>query len=285
MIEHIDILKTALIQEFYQLYDYYYEDEIYACTLVFNKYLSIDYLAVSTKRSMFSEDEDSKQYLSPSDQWNVPKWRYRSSPAVDSGLTKFKFILADYFNSQHSFGNPLLDNPQPDASNNLDILLNAFKQAKEALVDSYGLDIDQILFFISIPTQPEIELQSARYLNPENRLLLNFLKIKEPKKQTEHPTSKRFKLTQADKDMLIDIAQLVEVEPYDYLQVAQAAYMLTLEPHFIDTNIYIQKLVQTIAAMPSGERGSCEMPKKEILARLSQFYHLSNFAQHPADSL
>ena len=285
MIEHIAILKNALIQEFYQLYDYYYEDEIYACTLVFNKYMLIDYLAVSTKRSIFSEEEDRKQYLAPKDQWNVRKWRYRSSPSLDSGLTKFKFILSDYFKSQHSFGNPLLDTPSIDAHNNLDVLLNAFKQAKEALVDSYGLDIDQILFFISLPSQPEIEIQSARFLNPENRLFLNFLKIKEPKITEKQEQNKRFRLSQTDKDMLIDLAQLAEVEPYDYLQVAQSAYLLTLEPHFVDCNIYIQKLVQTIAAMPSGEKGNCAMQKHEILSRISQFYHESYFAQQSADSI
>ncbi len=52
MIVHIDILKTALISRVLsKLYDYYYERRnSHACTLVFNKYLSIDYLAVSTKR-------------------------------------------------------------------------------------------------------------------------------------------------------------------------------------------------------------------------------------------
>ena len=47
----------------------------------------------------------------------------------------------------------------------------------------------------------------------------------------------KLKLQQVDKDLLIDLAQLLEVEPYDYLSIAHEAYLLTLEPSFITWSV------------------------------------------------
>lgn len=276
MLEHINLLKNALIEEFYQLYQQYNQDHIYAYTLVFNDYLLIDYLAISTQRSIFAEHEDHAQYLTQSDRWNVSKWRYKSSSAQNIALNHFKDIPSDYFKVQHSFDNPLLNTTSHQSSNNYQILLDAFKQAKDAFVNSYQLNPNQTLFFMSMPTQPEIEIHSAQYLNPEHELLQSFLTDRQPQQNAIQQTN-RFKLSQADKDMLIDLAQLAEVEPYNELQVSHAAFLLTLEPHFIDTNIYIQKLIQTIASMPTGQKESCALQKDELLNRINQFYHLSQF--------
>ena len=64
MPEHTTLLKQVLIEEFQQLYQHYKNDDIYACALVFNEYLQIDYLAISTQRSIYAEHEDRAQYLS-----------------------------------------------------------------------------------------------------------------------------------------------------------------------------------------------------------------------------
>ena len=55
MLDHLDTLKEVLIKEFYQLYDHYSDDEIYACSLVFDEFLRVDYLAISTERSIFND--------------------------------------------------------------------------------------------------------------------------------------------------------------------------------------------------------------------------------------
>ena len=73
MLEHIENLKNTLIQEFFQLYEQYEQDQIYACALVLNEYLGFEYLAISTRRSLFSEQEDPAQYLSDHDKWSVQK--------------------------------------------------------------------------------------------------------------------------------------------------------------------------------------------------------------------
>ena len=95
MLEHIQNLKNTLIQEFFQLYEQYEQDQIYACVLVFNEYLGVDYLAVSSQRNLFNEQEDEAQYLSEVNKWNIEKWRYRTQANNSSGLHQFKNIFAD----------------------------------------------------------------------------------------------------------------------------------------------------------------------------------------------
>jgi hypothetical protein len=268
MLEHLPLLKDALIHEFYQLYDRYYEDEIYGCALVFNEYLMLDHLTIATKRSLFAEHEDYAQFLAQEDKWNVSKWRFRSSSS-DNRLNEFKALLADYFQRRHFFGTPLQQQNLAEL-NNLDLLLNAYKQAKEALVDSYGLDVDQILFFVSMPAQPNIETSSAAFLNGSSQLLQEFMQAKQ-QRQVAHDPARLKKLTQADKDMLVDIAQLARLDPFDYMQIANQAYILTLDSTFTDINPYIQKLVQTISAMDTDPQFA--LTREEILERIDQFYN------------
>lgn len=64
---------------------------------------------------------------------------------------------------------------------------------------------------------------------------------------------------------------MLAMEPYDYLQVAQDAYLLTLESYFIDSSMYIQKLIQHIAAMAAEPDGSYALRREEIMQRLQQF--------------
>lgn len=274
MLEHIPLLQEALIEEFYALYDQYHDDDIYACALVFNEYLVLDCLAVSTTRSLFSEHEDPAQYLSEHDQWDVSKWRYRSSYSSESRFTQFKLLLADYLKTTHIFGNQLLEQ-HTYGQTTLELIITAFKQAKEACTDSYGLNTHSVVFFISLPQQPKVAVHSAECLNKSSPLLNEFLRHYALHTLPQHPKSK-LKLSQTEKDLLVDLAQMVEIEPYDYLHISQQAYLLTLESTFMDSNPYIQKLVQTIAAMDTGMQNGCALEKNEILERIEQFYHANH---------
>ena len=235
MLDYLEHLQQTLVEEFYRLYDHYQDDQIYACSLVFDEFLLLDDLAISTERSIFKDPEYLQQYLEEQDRWNVRKWRYRAHALPHSGLIPFKTLLADYFKTQHSFGHPVLAQQKQLHATHLDLLLESFKQTKHRLSEAYGLDLDGILFFMSLPTQVEFECQSAQTLNPEHIHLQKFL----ASRQTTHlpAIQKRLKLSQNDKDILIDLEQMLVMEPYDYLQVAQDAYLLTLESYFVDSNI------------------------------------------------
>lgn len=243
MLEHLQSFQAALIHEFFQLYEQYEQDHIYACALVLNEYLGFEYLAISTRRSLFSEQEDPAQYLSDHDKWSVQKWRYRSQPHQQH-LNQFKRLFTDYF-----------------------------QQTRRALSNAYGLDLSSMVFFMQVTKQPQMAADSARQLNVPGPLLEEFLAHQQRPAlldASSHPPA--IKLQQIDKDLLIDLAQLLEIEPYDYLEIAHAAYLLTLEPGFIDSNLYIQRLIHSIAAMDSNEQGLFALPKDEIQQRIQQFY-------------
>ena len=274
--EHIRLLKEALITEFYRLYEQHVEHEIYACALVFSPYLLIEHLAISTERSLFSDSDEDIQYLAEADRWHVEKWRYHSRHQ-DCALNSIKFIFANYFKQTHMFGNPLLEDNNGEYKNNLDIFLDAFQQAKEALTELYGLDIDNVLFFISIPNQPKVEILSAQRLNSSSEQLTAFLKDKAPQRslvQTNLPSAK-IRLGQSDRDILIDLAQIMMADPYNYLEVAREAYLLTLESSYADTNPYVQKLIQNIAAMDSQIDGVCALEREDVLNQIAKIENAS----------
>ena len=79
----------------------------------------------------------------------------------------------------------------------------------------------------------------------------------------------KFKLSQVDKEILIDLGQALEMVPYDDMQVAQQAYMLSLEPYFLETSPYIQNLINEIASMDSS---ILVISKEQIKDRIDKFY-------------
>lgn len=271
MLTHIDGLKDILVNAFLEIYRQYQADDIYACCLSLDDFLLVDDLVISTEKSIFSDQEDRLQYLAEHERWNTQKWRYRSQASSEQSIKAFRTLLAEYFQSQYSFGNPLLNNQNLIQSNHLDLILNRFKAAMDTLEQVHHLNLSQIVFFVSTPKQQDIAIQSAKSLNKDSLLLRHFLFSQNQK--NSKTSYVRTKLSQTDKDILIDLAQIVEVEPYDYIQVAHATYLLTLEPYFVDANLYIQKLIQNIAAMAFETDGHCAMSKVEILQRLEQFHH------------
>lgn len=265
------IYKDAFVAAFMNLYQLYQTDQIYACALVLNKFLLIDNLAISTQRSIFAEDEDSAQYLAENDRWNTSKWRYRATPMLENSSNQTKSILSDHLKTPYMIDSAIQHAHSITQQNNLAMLLSAFQQAIITLKKNFAIEVERILFFISLPTQPEIEISSAHYLNTTSPLLQNFLDSKQQSNIKSLP--KRMKLTQSDKDMLIDLAQIIEIQPYHYLQVANDAYLLTLDRNYHATNPYIQKLIESIVAMTSAPDGTFAMEKDEILQRINQFYH------------
>lgn len=265
------IYKDAFVAAFINLYQQYQADQIYTCALVLNKFLLIDNLAISTQRSIFAEHEDNAQYLAENDRWNASKWRYRVTPTLENSPNQTKSTLSEHLKTSYMIDSAFQNTHSITQQNNLAMLLNAFQQAIITLKKNFAVDVEHILFFISIPTQPETEISSALYLNTTSPLLQNFLDAKQQLDINSLP--KRMKLTQSDKDMLIDLAQIVEVQPYHYLQVANDAYLLTLDRNYNATNPYIQKLIESIVAMTSDPDGTFAMEKDEILQRINQFYH------------
>lgn len=256
-------LRTALLHEFDALYNKYNQQKIYAFALVLDELLVAQYSTVSTKKSLLNEAENRFQYLAEEDKWNVNKWRYRAE--TQQGITLFTRKMSEYFQKTrlNSTNINSKDRFNHDA---LSFYIQGMQDIKDEILDRYNFSADQITFLVHLPTDPHIAITSLERLNPPSSNL--FEAIANLKSSVISQGKAKFKLSQVDKDLLIDLGQSLEIEPYDDMQVAQQAYLLSLEPYFLETSPYIQSLINDIAAM---DDGILVMTKYEIQDRIKQF--------------
>lgn len=261
--EYLADLKTALLHEFDALYQKHHDQGIYAFALVLDGLLVAQYTTVSTKKSLLTEVENKYQYLSEQDMWNVEKWQYRAQ--TNQGVSSFSRSMSEYFqHTRLSFTS--ISSKDRFNQNALNFYVQGMEDVKDIILDKYDLLADKITFLVHLPNDPQVAIRSLERLNPPSSNL--FEAIANLKSTVITQGKARFKLSQVDKDILTDLGQSLEIEPYDDMQIAQQAYLLSLEPYFLETSPYIQNLINDIAAM---EEGYLVMTKQEIQNRMKQF--------------
>lgn len=261
--EYLADLKTALMHEFDALYQKHQAQGIYAFALVLDGLLVAQYTTVSTQKSLLSEVENKYQYLSEEDKWNVDKWQYRAQTHL--GIPLFTRTMSEYF-QQTRLSFTTINSKDRFNQNALNFYIQGMEEVKDEILEKYHLMADKITFLVHLPNDPKAAITSLERLNPPSSNLFEAIANLKSKIITQGKT--KFKLSQVDKDILTDLGQSLEIEPYDDMQIAQQAYLLSLEPYFLETNPYIQNLINDIASM---EDGYLVMTKQEILNRMKQF--------------
>lgn len=256
-------LKKALLNEFDALYKKYQDQGIYAFALVLNNLLVPECTAVSTKKSLLSETENKFQYLTEEDQWNVDKWRYRTQTA--EGVSPLAQKMSQYF-QQLSLSSNKPSSQDRFKQSTLNFYIKAMEDVKDQVLERYNLTANKITFLLHLPDKHQIAINSLERLNPPSSNLFEAIANLKSRLITEGGT--KFKLSQVDKDVLTDLGQSLEIEPYDDMEIAQQAYLLSLEPYFLETSPYIQNLINDIAAM---EEGYLVITKQEIKNRIKLF--------------
>lgn len=260
--EYLADLKTALLHEFDALYLKYNDQQIYAFALVLDTLLVAQYSTVSTQQSLLNEVENKHQYLAENDKWNIDKWQYRAQ--TQQGLALFTRKMSEYFQQTrfNSTQNNLNDRFNDNA---LNFYIQGLLEVKETILKKYQIAAENITFVVHLPSNSQIALTSLVQLNtPSSDLYEAIANLKSSLVSKGKSTTY---LSQIDKEVLIDLGQALEIEPYDDLQVAQQAYLLTLEPYFLETSSSIQRLINDIAAM---DAGVLVMTKYEIQDRIQQ---------------
>lgn len=261
------LLKTLIIDVFQEFYYRYKKQGLYAFVIEIDETFSLQSFLVSTETSIFSDTEDKHQYLLEQDKWNLAKWKYRNKISEENKLTLNK---NNNFSEQDSVISLIFQDiyPQQDHQEKLNFYLEIFTQSISYLTKIYSLDRSRIIFLISAKNQPNIIMETAQELNPPSSLL--FECIADSKIQSNTINQLPIKLNQADKDVLIDLAQIVEmVEPFDSLFVAHQAYLLTFEPEFNEANLHIQNLVRHISTIDNHDFA---LSKEDIIERIHYFY-------------
>ncbi|MEG0482462.1 MAG: hypothetical protein RR575_02370 [Acinetobacter sp.] len=266
--QHI-LLKTLIIDVFQEFYYRYKKHGIYAFIIEMDETFALQSFLVSTEASIFSDVENKHQYLVEQDKWNLGKWKYRSKISEEN-----KQILNKdrNFSEQDSVISLIFQDiyPQQDHQEKLNTYLEAFNQAILYLTKIYNLDRSHILFLINAKNQSSTVLETAQEINPPSSLLFEF--IADFQIQSNAANKLPIKLNQADKDILIDLAQIVEmVEPFDSLFVAHQAYLLTFEPEFNEANLHIQNLIRHISTIDNHDFA---LSKADIIERIHYFYKI-----------
>ena len=262
--EYLADLKTALLHEFDALYQKHQDQGIYAFALVLDDLLVAQYSTVSTKKSLLSEAENKNQYLQEEDKWHVEKWQYRAQ--TNQGITLFTRKMSQYF-QQTRIGLTNIHAKDRFNQNALNFYLQGMEDAKDEIIETYHLTANRITFIVHLPSNPSIAITSLERLNPPSSTLFEAIANLQSTIISQGKT--KFKLSQVDKEILIDLGQALEMVPYDDMQVAQQAYMLSLEPYFLETSPYIQNLINEIASMDSS---ILVISKEQIKDRIDKFY-------------
>lgn len=262
--EYLAEFKKALLHECDSLYKHYYDQNVYAFALVLDEYFIAKYVTVSTRLSLLNSEENRYQYLPEEDQWNISKWVYRAktpfnlasfSPQMEKYIQelRLRFITVQ---SKHHFHQILLD-----------FYVEGMQEIKNRLVQKYCLNEKEVLFTIHHCNDHQIAIESTKLLNPDALDLSKSIKGFQDllNIQLNHKMSR--KLSQLDREMLVDLAQILEVEPYNETMIAQQAYLLTLEPYFLETHPLIQHLINHISTL-----NQSQLNRDQIQEQIEQLY-------------
>lgn len=262
--EYLAEFKKALLHEFDSLYKHYYDQNVYAFALVLDEYFIARYATVSTHLSLLSSEENRYQYLPGEDQWNISKWVYRAktpfnlasfSPQMEKYIQELRLRFITVQSKQH-FHQILLD-----------FYIDGMQEIKDRIVQKYCLNAKELIFTIHHCNDQQIAIDSTTLLNP-NALHLSesvqgfhdLLNIQLNQKMSR-------KLSQLDREMLVDLAQILEVDPYDEKVIAQQAYLLTLEPYFLESHPLIQHLINHISSL-----NQSQLNRDQIQEQIKQLY-------------
>lgn len=263
------LLKTLITDVFQDFFYRYKKDNIYAFVLEVDELFDIQYFTISTESSIFGETEHKQQYLLEKDKWNMTKWRIKQKDTEEykQSIQQNKLSNGSDTSILQMFENIL---PNHNVDEKYALLIEQYQQAIQYITKIYHLNTDRILFLIHSSENPTLAINQANELNPPSSLLFEF--IADSKIDAKNQQSQMFKLSQADKDILIDLAQIVNItEPYDPLFIAHHAYLLTLDAEFSEVNLHIQNLIKNISATDGQD---FSLDKDEVLNLINQFYQV-----------
>ncbi|EOW6745127.1 DUF4303 domain-containing protein [Cronobacter dublinensis] len=162
------VLNLLIQQEFSALHEKYQDDGIYAVVLVLDDDALSSYMAISTKESL--------EKIHKGIEWEGYSWVLGFFDDNDDvGVRSFTTIMMEHYNESIL---PLLPEGydfDEERERNINLYISAMKKAKEQLCDTIGNDVNNIVFYITIPGEPEIDHASAIEINEPSENLNWFL--------------------------------------------------------------------------------------------------------------
>ncbi|MCS4302623.1 DUF4303 domain-containing protein [Chryseobacterium sp. BIGb0232] len=172
--QNLDQLIGRIVDQFLYLYKKCTEnnDEIYGMTIHCNSFCITSYLAVASHSQLKEEYDELK--------WQLDEWVITVDDGVyaDDFLDQFNKDIRDYFGEIML---PKLQNgadEKEETEKNIQFYIVGMKKAKESLVNILGLEIENIVFILSVDEHPDVALRSALEINSYSDSLQEFVEYK-----------------------------------------------------------------------------------------------------------
>lgn len=172
--QNIDKLISRIVDQYSYLHKKCAEndDEIYGMAINTNSFCTTSYMTVAARNQLKKDNNELK--------WQLDEWVI----TVDDGIYADDFL--DQFNKdiREYFGEIMLPKIQNGADEMLEVekkiqfYILGMKKAKESLVHILGLNINDIVFILSVDEHPNVSLRSALEINLNSELLQEFIEYK-----------------------------------------------------------------------------------------------------------
>ncbi|QES93926.1 DUF4303 domain-containing protein [Empedobacter brevis] len=168
--QHLEKLIKALINDFEYIYQLMQKKKqhIYAFALILDSDCITAYSAVSTIESL--------KKLHKNKDWDAAEWCWTVDESkVKKGLNNFTPYLLEHYRNDIT---PLFKQEfdyEPERQKNIQLFTNAMNETKQKMVEKYGNEIEEMVFYLSIPGDPDIEKSSALAINHTGNAKVNEL--------------------------------------------------------------------------------------------------------------
>ena len=159
---NLPVLSSLIVNEFvffHQLFSKK-EQKMYAFALILDDDCLTAYSAVSTNESL--------KKIHKNKEWDASEWCFCvSQGAVKEGVDTFARLLLDLYRKDIV---PLFQQGfdyAPEQQRNLQLFTDALRIAKQELIKKYGKEVEEMVFYISIPGEPIVDKNSALAINSE----------------------------------------------------------------------------------------------------------------------
>lgn len=170
-LDHLENLVKGIINEFNYLKPKVKKDDsIYAVALTTDEDVMTAFLSLSSKNAYL---ENCNEYGYWSERWSSAEWGVAvGRDVVNGGISEL--YLADMYLYYNEYILPKLSvfNEYTEERNDfVELYTEALKLAKASLVKQFGDEISLAIFFLDVPGEPNIAIQSAKKINAPSILL------------------------------------------------------------------------------------------------------------------
>lgn len=169
---NLQLLRNSIVNEVLYLNNWVQgkNDKIYAVSVILDDDALTGYIAVSTDKSLENIHKEIK--------WDAQQWTYTlTNDDISDGIDVFNKLAINRYRNEIIPKFKEGFSYDTELSNNIKMFTIALKMAKLNLANKIS-NFNNVAFFLTIPGEPKISIDSAIAINESNELLNELIKVK-----------------------------------------------------------------------------------------------------------